>query len=237
MGEERTAPEVVWTRARRAPRRQPMTLERIVDAAIGIADTEGLEALSMRRVAAQLDSGTTSLYRNVTSRDELLDLMIDAVQGEEMPLPFGDWRACLRTVARHQRTILLRHPWLGGVMSTRPAFGPNTLRRTDIALGAAGILTPDITLASDIVVVLTQHVFGAVSRELADREAQRRTGLTETQWRASIGPYIREVVASGEYPHFARRVIEATDHTFDELFEFGLDCLLDGIAGKVGERS
>ncbi|REK88737.1 hypothetical protein DY245_19670 [Streptomyces inhibens] len=78
-----------------------------------------------------------------------------------------------------------------------------------------------------------QYVFGAVARELAEQEAQRRTGQTEEQWRASVGSYIQEVVASGQYPQFARRVVEAEDRSFQELFDFGLDCLLDGLAGRA----
>ncbi|GAA1265356.1 TetR/AcrR family transcriptional regulator C-terminal domain-containing protein [Kitasatospora nipponensis] len=234
MAEEKTGPELVWSRERRAPGRQAMTLERIVAVSITITDAEGLDALSMRRVAADLDSGTTSLYRHVAGRDELLDLMIDAVQGEEPPPPpSGDWRADLLAVARRMRAALLRHPWLGAVMSTRPALGPNALRQIDGSLAAAGGLTSDITLASDVVVVLTQYVFGAVSRELSEQEVQRRTGQSEDEWRRSIAPYIGEVIGSGAYPQFARRVIEAQEHSFEELFEFGLGCLLDGIAGRV----
>ncbi|MFE0381209.1 TetR/AcrR family transcriptional regulator C-terminal domain-containing protein [Streptomyces inhibens] len=73
----------------------------------------------------------------------------------------------------------------------------------------------------------------AVARELAEQEAQRRTGQTEQQWRASVGSYIQEVVASGQYPQFARRVVEAEDRSFQELFDLGLDCLLDGLAGRA----
>ncbi|MFI6446757.1 TetR/AcrR family transcriptional regulator [Kitasatospora sp. NPDC050543] len=235
MGDEKAVPALVWTRGPRTPRRQTMNLGRIVEISIAIADAEGLDALSMRRVATDLDSGTTSLYRHVAGRDELLDLMIDAVQGEDAPPPLtGDWRADLGDVARRQRAVLLRHSWLGGVMSTRPALGPNALRQIDHALAAAAALTPDITLASDVIALVTHYVFGTVSRELAEQEVQRRTGQTEDEWRESIGPYIREVVASGTYPQFARRVIEAQDRSFDELFGFGLACVLDGIAGRLG---
>ncbi|WP_405840769.1 TetR/AcrR family transcriptional regulator [Streptomyces platensis] len=234
MADERTGPELVWSRERRAPRRPAMTIGRIVEVSLALADAEGLEALSMRRVATALGSGTTSLYRYVASRDELLELMIDAVQGEDVPPPLsGDWRADLRASAGRQRAALLRHPWLSGVMSTRPVLGPNMLRQIDTALGAAAALTSDISLASNAVDVVMQYVFGAVSRELAEQEAQRRTGQTEEQWRNSVGAYIQEVIAGGRYPQFARRVLDARDHSFQELFDFGLDCLLDGIAARA----
>jgi AcrR family transcriptional regulator len=227
--------DLVWVRDRRAPRRQAPSVDRIVATAIAIADTDGAAALSMRRVAADLASGTASLYRFVTSRDELLDLMIDAVQGEdEPPALTGDWRADLTSVAARLRTVLLRHAWLGTELTGRPTLGPNSLRQLDTALAAAVPLAPDITLAANVVDAVMAYVFGAVARELAEIQAQQRTGLTEEQWRASVGPYIEEVVASGAYPQFARRVIEAQDSDAEVQFTFGLTCLLDGVAARAG---
>ncbi|MFF8787438.1 TetR/AcrR family transcriptional regulator [Streptomyces sp. NPDC015125] len=234
MADEKNGPELVWSREPRTPRRPAMTIGRIVEVSLALADAEGLDALSMRRVATALGSGTTSLYRHVASRDELLELMIDAAQGEDVPPPLsGDWRADLRAAACRHRAVLLRHPWLSGVMSTRPVLGPNMLRQIDTALGAASALTDDISLASNTVDVVMQYVFGAVSRELAEQEAQRRTGQTDEQWRKSVGTYVHEVIAAGRHPRFARRVLEARDHTFQEIFDFGLDSLLDGIAARA----
>ncbi|WP_214414044.1 TetR/AcrR family transcriptional regulator [Sphaerisporangium fuscum] len=227
----------VWTRMPKAGRRQALTVGRIVEVATRMADAGGLEALSMRTLAAELGSGTTSLYRHVSGRDDLIDLMVDAVQGEEPTgPPSGDWRADLAAVTRRLRAVLLRHPWLARVLTARPALGPNALRRMDEALLAARGLTGDITLASAVVGLLTNYVQGAVAAELAEQEAQRRTGMSEEQWRASVGPYIREVVTSGEYPEFGRRVIEARDLGFEEHFEFGLACLLDGVAARSVDR-
>jgi AcrR family transcriptional regulator len=221
---------LVWNREPYSPKRQAMSVERVVRTAIGIADAEGLDALSMRRVAAELKSGTTSLYRYVANRDELLDLMADAVWGEDPPQEVsGDWRADLAEVARRQRSTLLRHGWLGALMASRPTLGPNSLRRFDVALRAAVALTPDITRASAVMALIGDYVLGAVARELAEQEASRRTGMTEQEWRASIAPYIREVVASGDYPEFARSVVEADDLDFTDQFEFGLRCLLRGV--------
>ncbi|MFF3671378.1 TetR/AcrR family transcriptional regulator C-terminal domain-containing protein [Microtetraspora malaysiensis] len=229
---------LVWSKERRAPRRQAPSVEQIVRAAIAIADAEGLTALSMRRVAADLDSGTASLYRYVAGRDELLDLMIDAVEGETGPPPLsGDWRADLTGIARHVRATLLRHPWLSSELTGRPALGANSLRQQDVALTAASALTPDITLAANVVDTVRAYVFGAVARDLAEEQAQRRSGLTEDQWRESVAPYIREVIDSGAYPQFARRVAEAEDADPEERFEFGLACVLDGIAARVDAAS
>jgi AcrR family transcriptional regulator len=229
---------LVWNRDRRTPRRQAPSVDQIVARAIAIADAEGADALSMRRVAADLGSGTASLYRYVASRDELLDLMIDAVRGEEEPPTLsGDWRIDLTNVARRLRAALLRHPWLGSELTGRPTLGPNSLRHADVALGAAAALTPDITLAANVVDAALAYVFGAVAGELAEVQAQRRTGLTQEQWQASVGPYIREVIDSEAYPHFARRVVEAEDPDPEQRFEFGLACVLDGVAARAHGRT
>ncbi|WP_067708615.1 TetR/AcrR family transcriptional regulator [Nocardia yamanashiensis] len=226
-----TDPQLVWSKDRREPARRAPSVDRIVRAACAVADTEGLPAVSMRRVATDLGSGTASLYRYVANRDELLDLMIDAVQGETaLAEPSGDWRADLAELANQLRATLLRHPWLGPELSGRPALGPNALRRHDRALAAVAPLTSDATLASQIVQTVMSYVFGAVNQELAEIQVQQRTGLTEDQWRASVGPYVRAVIESGEYPHLAKRVLEAEDPGSAEQFAFGLACVLDGVS-------
>jgi hypothetical protein len=97
-----------------------------------------------------------------------------AVHGETSPeAPTGDWRADLAKVARAQRAMLLRHPWPGTLMATRPALGPNSLAKMGAALAAAGELTRDIILASDVIALIIDYVAGAVSRELSEQEAQR----------------------------------------------------------------
>jgi uncharacterized membrane protein YraQ (UPF0718 family) len=145
----------------------------------------------------------------------------------------SNWRADLTNVVRCLRAALLRHPWLGSELTGRPALGPNSLRHTDTALGAAAGLTPDATLAANVVGAVMAYVFGAVAEELAELQARRRTGLTEEEWRAEVGPYIREVIESGRYPHFARQVIEVEDADAEERFAFGLACALDGVAARM----
>ncbi|NLU71873.1 TetR family transcriptional regulator [Streptomyces sp. HNM0575] len=209
-------------------------MEQYVAAALAVADAEGLAAVSMRRVAGDLGSGTASLYRYITNRDELVDLMVDAAQGED-PLPesTGDWRADLGAVAHALRATLLRHPWLAGELAGRPALGPNSLRRSESALRAAVALTPDITPASQALGVVHAYVLGSVAAQQAHRRAEQRTGLTEEEWQRSVGPYISEVLAAGEHPMLARRVHEAEEQDPDAEFAFGLDCVLDGLAARL----
>jgi AcrR family transcriptional regulator len=229
------APSSVWTRPRPEPRRRAPGVDQYVAAALAIADAEGLAAVSMRRVAGDLGSGTASLYRYITNRDELVDLMVDAAQGED-PLPetANDWRADLAAVAHTLRATLLRHPWLAGELAGRPALGPNSLRRSEAALRAAVALTPDITLASQALGAVRAYVLGSVATQQAARRAEQRTGLTEEQWQRSLGPYISQVIAKGEHPMLARRVLEAEEPDPDIEFTFGLECVLDGLAARLG---
>lgn len=228
------APHSVWTRPRPEPRRRAPGVDQFVTAALAVADAEGLAAVSMRRVAGDLGSGTASLYRYITNRDELLDLMVDAAQGETpLPEPTRDWRTDLAAVAHALRATLLRHPWLAGELAGRPSLGPNALRRSETALRAAAALTPDATLSSQAVRAVHAYVLGSVATQQADRGAEHRTGLTEDEWRRSLGPYVDEVIAAGDHPLLARHVLEAEDLTPDAEFTFGLDCLLDGLAARL----
>ncbi|WP_433758995.1 TetR/AcrR family transcriptional regulator [Nocardia sp. CA-135398] len=227
-------PTLVWSKERRTPRRQAPGVEQIVRTAIGLADSEGPDAVSMRRIATELESGTASLYRYVASRDDLLDLMIDAVRGEIAPPELtGDWRTDLSAVAQHLRDTMIRHPWLASELTGRPTLGANSLRLQDTSLAAATELTADVTEAAAIADTVHAYVFGVTAAQLAEEQAQRRTGLTRDQWRETVAPYIREVIESNEYPNFARRVRDAADIDADQRFEFGLGCVLDGIAARV----
>jgi AcrR family transcriptional regulator len=227
---------LIWMRDRERGARPMLSEDRIVRCAIELADTEGIDALSMRRIAAKLGTGTTSLYRHITNKDELIELMVDAVYGERTPSgrPDDDWRSQLAAVAREFRTALLRHPWLAQQASRRPALGPNVIRGLDHALGIVAKATDDATLAGMVVNALNTYVLGSVATELAELEAQRSTGMTEEEWRDSVGAYVQQVVDSGQYPHFNRRIVEADDPDAEARFEFGLTCLLDGMANAVG---
>src|SRR5580658_4772749 len=120
----------IWMRPERAATGRPPRHSRdeITAAAIAIADREGLDAVSMRRVAAELGTGAASLYRYLDTRDDLLDLMIDATGAEYvLAAPDGDWLAGLLEVGEQARAIIRRHPWLASLVITRPELGPNGL--------------------------------------------------------------------------------------------------------------
>jgi AcrR family transcriptional regulator len=232
---------VIWARLDRSQRRpQPsLTHEQIALAAIRIADAQGVQALSMRRVASELGAGTMSLYRYVDSKDDLLDLMVDTVIGEnELPdKPSGDWRSELAELARRSRAIAHRHPWAVRFLLARPNLGPNAVRQLEYAMAAVDGLGLDIDGMLDISSTVTAFVVGFVQEELADAEAQRRTGLTVEQWRARIAPYVRQLIATGRYPFLERIVVEAEDFPdVDATFERRLSLVLDGLAANLERR-
>ncbi len=225
---------VIWEQERSPRRRGAPGLPEIVAAAVALADQEGLEAVSLRRVATALRSGTASFYRVLDSRDALLDRMVDAVLGQHIPPEAsGKWRADLAALARNRRAMLCAHPWLGPELAGRPAIGPHALIHHERALEAAAGYTDNATAASSAVETVLAYVLGAAARELAETQVQRRSGFTEEQWRASVAPYLQQALNSGSYPHLQRMVHEATDLDADERFENGLACVLAGLATRT----
>ncbi|WP_345458895.1 TetR/AcrR family transcriptional regulator [Actinoallomurus oryzae] len=208
---------------------------------MAIADEEGLTAVSMRRIAARLGTGTTSLYRYVAKKDDVLELMVDEVMGElRGTVLTGDWRADLRTIARLLRETALRHPWLPALSSGRSNHGPNSLWWTELCLSVFdGMdLSTDEMLAG--LGTLSAFVLGRVLGELGDQEAARRSGLSHEQWMEQQGEYGPAIVNSGLYPRFSRVIIEAeTPHAADRqerAFEAGLERVLDGLAAHLPAR-
>jgi AcrR family transcriptional regulator len=235
-------PGSIWMRPQRHSRGPDPTYsrEQITAAAIKIADVEGIEAVSMRRIAREVSAGAMSLYRYVGSKDDLLELMVDAVQGED-PLPdkpSGDWRTDLSDLATRGRAMMLRHPWTTMVTTSRPSFGPNSLRVFEYSLSCVDGLGLSIDEMLSVVLRLIGFVRTFVQGELNEAEAQRRTKLTEEQWRASQGPYLQQIMDSGRYPLFTKVIIDAAlPHMApDRQFRTGLEDMLDGIAAKLDRR-
>ncbi|MFD0690169.1 TetR/AcrR family transcriptional regulator [Actinomadura fibrosa] len=208
----------------------------ITEAAIRIADADGIEAASMRRIAAELGTGAMSLYRYVPSRDDLIELMVDRVLGEdEIPeRPSGDWRADLTLIAVSTRATWRRHPWLAGLHRARPAFGPNQLRLIEFALGALDIGIP-IDESLTLLNMLNGYVERTVRAEIEWTREKERSGLTPERLMAESGPYVRRLMDSGDYPMFTRIIKEARipHMTGDEQFRYGLNRVLDCIAGAL----
>lgn len=221
-----------------------LEVDDIVTAGVAIADAEGAEAVSMRRIARELEVGTMSLYWYVSSKDELDQLMLERVQAEaEAPEPSGDWRADLRGYARNTRAALLRHPWAIDFLGIGPPSGPNDARNGERLMGALDGLGLDIVTAMRVLLMVGTYVMGAALREIQEirwqhSAAEAAAGLTEGEITEFIAEYSRRIRESGRYPHLARILDAGVDpdspETRDERFEFGLDCVLDGIAVRLG---
>ncbi|WUI03228.1 TetR/AcrR family transcriptional regulator [Spirillospora sp. NBC_00431] len=228
----------IWSIPERQGRgpRPAYSRAQITEAAIRIADADGLDAASMRRIAADLGTGAMSLYRYVPSRDDLLDLMTDHVLAEmDVPArPSGDWRADLTLLAERTRAVWRRHPWLASLRRPRSVPGPNGLRLMEFTFGALDVGVP-IDEMFTLVDMLTGYVERVVRGEIEWARESERSGLTAERWMMRSGPYVRELLKTGEYPMFERIVIDARlpHMTPDERFRYGLDRVLDCIAGVL----
>jgi len=230
----------VWTRIEPAARRPRFTRDDITAAAIRIADREGIEAVSMRRIAADLGAGTMTLYHYVRTKDELLALVVDAIMGEIVippnePRP-KSWRDTIAMVAERTRAAMRRHPWILDIADD-PPIGPNSVRHFDQSLAALASLP--ITLADklDIVTLVDEYVFGYSLLE--------RNNLQEgaPSMPDDMVKYVAGLVQTGEYPQLAEmsdeigleagwRQVEA--HLRDgDRFGRNLARLLDGIEANL----
>ncbi|MGV9540272.1 TetR/AcrR family transcriptional regulator [Nocardia beijingensis] len=199
-------------------------------AAIRLADADGLEAVSLRKVAAALDVGPMRLYGYIATKDELLDLMVDAVYAEIRPTG-NSRREVLRSVAETTRQAVHQHEWLADLLGGRPQLGPNALARGEAVIAALDGVDVDIVMP--VVTAVDAYVIGAVRREIAERRAERATGMDERQWQAAYGPYLERAFATGRYPALATVIRDAAHLDADQTFQTGLDFLLDGIEARI----
>ncbi len=232
----------VWLKPERPGRANgsPLGRSQIVRAAIDLIDDEGIDALSMRKLAARLSVGVMSLYWHVDRKDDLLELVGDAIFGE-MTLPdepTGNWRADLSLVASETRAVFTRHPWLLRNIGHTSHQGPNFIRHAEFSFGSltlAGV-APETMIA--IVSAVDSYVFGClVSRPVNANSSPSAHPLAEDDL-AAMKHQFECVLARGHYPaltglmgHFTAWV---DDTGLEERnFRFGLACLLDGIAARL----
>jgi AcrR family transcriptional regulator len=215
----------------------------IVAAAVAIADAEGTGAVSIRRIARDLRVGAMSLYWHVASIEELHQLMVEEVQSEiRAPEPSGDWRADLRVYAGNSRAAVLRHPWAIDFLGIGPPAGPYDARNGERLLTVLDGLGLDLTTTVWALLTIGTYVMGAAMRDIQEMRwqrasADRTAGLTEAEIAEHISEFGRRIRESGRYPHIARIIDAGLDpdaaETRDDRFEFGLNCVLDGIAARV----
>ncbi|MGA3220001.1 MAG: TetR/AcrR family transcriptional regulator [Acidimicrobiales bacterium] len=224
-----------------ARRHRALSRDEIVQAAVALADAEGPGAVNMRRIAKELDVGAMSLYWHVTDKDQLLDLMLDAVEGEDVPAgQSGDWRVDLVHIARQKRRLLLRHPWVVDFISERTPLGPNALLQIERSLSVLDGSGLGTRTKLQILTAIDTYVTGSVLNELREvrvEQARERAGLTDVEIAAGMQAWWDRLDQSGMFVRFLRIFDEGIDpdaaETRDDRFEFGLDCLLDGIAARL----
>jgi AcrR family transcriptional regulator len=224
-------------------RKAELSVDRIVQAAIEVADADGLAALSMRRVAERLGVGTMSLYTHVPGKAELLDVMLDTVLGEtarpeEVP---GGWRARLEQIARENWALFHRHPWMLQIATARPPLGPNVTAKYDYELRAIdGIGLADVEMDSVLSLVLG-HAAGAARSAIEAAQVARLSGESDRQWWEARAPLLDRIFDARRFPT-AARVGQAAGEAYgaasdpEHAFEFGLQRVLDGIEALVEAR-
>ncbi|MGY0062609.1 GntR family transcriptional regulator [Streptomyces sp. LZ34] len=233
-----------------SPRRTPpppgpeheLTRERIVRAAIEIADSEGLAALSMRGVAARLGVAAMSPYRHVGSKEDLVLLMADTAFGEKSyPAdPPTGWRPRLELAARTLWALYREHPWLAQTGPlTRPLLLPNLMVHAEWVLDTLDGHGLDPKTVLDLHVLLYSYIQGIAVNLEQEAQAEAATGLSEDEWMDRQAQAFQAITTSPRYPAFTRLTAalpDGYDLRLDELFEFGLGPLLDGIAVIIEGR-
>ena len=251
-GEARRSMDLLWGRSQPATRGPKAALDAatIVRAAIELADAEGLEALSMRRVAERLEMGTMSLYTYVPGKGELLDLMVDTVYAEQLVAEGAearDLRSRLETLAREQWAFFQRHPWTLSIASGRSVLGPNEAASYERALSTVADLDLPAREAVAIVDAISMFVRGAARAAAEAAGAEAATGKAEAEWWTEREAILNEVMTAERFPVLDRL---AADGGFDvppdtenynvrfivDDFEFGLQRMLDGIERYVTDR-
>lgn len=227
----------------RPPGRRGLSRADIVATAVTIADAEGTDAISIRRIARELRVGPMSLYWHVASTEELHQLMLEQVQAESTaPEPSGDWRADVHEYAASARAAMLRHPWAIDFLGSGPPSGANDARNGERLIAAFDEAGIDLKTTMWALMTVATYVMGAALREVQEARWQQATdertaGLTEEELSGLMAEFERRIRGSGRYPHISRMFEEDFDpdapESRDERFEFGLGCVLDGIGARI----
>jgi AcrR family transcriptional regulator len=231
--------ELLWGVAADGPRRGPrpgLSVDEVVRTAIAIADRDGLEAVTMRAVAAALGVRPMTLYTYVPGKAELLELMLDTVY-REMPRgawPGDGWRERLAAVARDNRALFAAHPWAAAISSSRPPLGPGLMAKYEHELNSlANAGLDDVDTDAALTFLLDFVRSSALAAEDA-RAAQRASGMTDEQWWEEHAPLLARVLDPGAYPTAARvgaaaGAAQGGAYSPDRAWEFGLERVLDGL--------
>lgn len=205
--------------------RPPLTRERVVRAAVALADREGLDALTMRRLGADLGVQAMSLYKHVANKEEILDAIVASVIAEiEIPRHGDDWRDAMHRRAKSARQVLTRHAWAIGLLESRRLMGPAVVAYLDAIVGCLRAAGFSIEQAAHAFWLLDCYVYGQVIQEIS--LSPRASAPPEAAARSTPDPVLLEA-----YPSFAELIEHAGQHhyTLDGEFEHGLELILDSL--------
>jgi AcrR family transcriptional regulator len=209
----------------RAPR-VPLSRDRVLHAAVALADESGSESLSMRKLGEAVGVEAMSLYHHVANKDDLLDGMIDVVFSEiDLPSVEGDWKTVMRQRAISARRVLSRHGWAIRFMESRTSPGPATLRHHDAVIGCLRNAGFSIELAAHAFSVLDSYIYGFALQE-------RSLPFDTPEETAELAQDILAQFPADEYPHLAELTTQHVlqpGYDYGSEFEFGLDLILDGL--------
>lgn len=240
--------ELLWGKVP-GPKRGPKSKVGVADlvtAAISIADAEGIEAVSTRRVAEAVGISPMSFYTHIPDKAVLLDLMLDAAAGGPAPVEADprfdpkDWRANVELVARAFRAYYLAHPWVLQISTHRPALGPNTMRAYEVFLSALDGLGLDEVEMDMSVTMVANYIYGAVRDVARSRMVKEQTGMSDDEWWYKIAPFL-ETLDYSPYP-VASRVGPIVGELYglgdpERAFDFGLRVLLDGLEQLIASKA
>jgi AcrR family transcriptional regulator len=228
--------------------RSGLTLKAIIAAAIDIADTNGVDALSMRKVAERLGVGTMSLYTHLPGKADLIDLMFDTAYGElyasvESPSQQpGGWRGALHFIAQQNWDLYHRHPWMLQAATGRSILGPHAALKYEAELRPLDQLgLSDVEMDAVLTLILT-HVEGAARAQVTQDRTQQDTRMTDEEWWVSRAPLLDKLIDPARFP-VATRVGQAAGQEYQSAFSpkfaftFGLERILAGIAELISAKS
>jgi AcrR family transcriptional regulator len=220
-----------------------LTIDRIVDDAIALADGRGLDAVTMRMLARRTRVTAMALYRYVGNKAELVDLMLDRIYGSMRRRSAGGrgWRARLTAVAHDNRALYLRHPWAAQIVTNRPPLGPGMMGKYEYELQALE-RTGLTDVERDAALTFVLGFVEASARATATtRRSRRESQQTDRQWWQEAGPLLSRVLDPATYPTASRvgtaaGATHGTAYDADHAYAFGLERVLDGLAVLIARR-
>jgi len=218
----------------KAETRVPLSRQRALQVAVALADAEGIGSLTMRRLARELGVEAMSLYHHVASKDDILDGMVDVVFSEiDLPPASTDWKTAMHRRAHSALTALARHPWAIGLMESRTAPGPSTLRHHDAVIGCLRHAGFSIEMTAHAYSLLDSYIYGFAHQEI-------NLPFDTAEETDEVADAILHQLPADAYPHLRELTTEHVlqpGYAYGNEFEFGLDLILDGLERSLQEQA